>query len=93
MIPVRHAVIANLLLLAVAPHLHAQNRVLELDGNGSYVELPPNIFNDLDNGLVEEMAKREFGTNRRVFFAVARHRSWVYNFAINITETKKARLT
>jgi hypothetical protein len=26
----------------------AENRVLELDGNGSYVELPPNIFKDLE---------------------------------------------
>src|SRR5436190_8167819 len=37
--------------------LHAQpsasNRVLELDGNRSYVELPSNIFNDLTEATVE----------------------------------------
>ena len=47
--------------------LHAQpsvtNQVLELDGNGSYVELPPNIFKDLKEATVEEWAKREsFGS-------------------------------
>src|SRR5882724_6489599 len=31
----------------------AQNRVLELDGTGGYVELPPNIFNDLEEATVE----------------------------------------
>jgi|SRR5947209_320015 len=31
----------------------ATNRVLELDGNGSYVELPPNVFNDLTEATVE----------------------------------------
>ena len=29
------------------------NRVLELDGTNSYVELPPNIFNDLTEATVE----------------------------------------
>src|SRR5437870_10108829 len=29
------------------------NRVLELDGNSSYVELPPNIFNTLSDATVE----------------------------------------
>jgi hypothetical protein len=31
----------------------APNRVLELDGHGSYVELPPNIFKDLEEATVE----------------------------------------
>jgi PAS domain S-box-containing protein len=42
--------------------LHAQpvtpvNRVLELDGNGSYVELPANMFNDLEEATVEGWVK------------------------------------
>ncbi|MBI3414119.1 MAG: response regulator [Verrucomicrobia bacterium] len=35
----------------------AQNRVLELDGKDSYVELPPNIFNGLDEATVEGWMK------------------------------------
>ena len=35
----------------------ATNHVLELDGNGSYVELPPNIFNDLTEATVEAWVK------------------------------------
>jgi PAS domain S-box-containing protein len=46
-----------LLLLLSACGLHAQpaasNRVLELDGNGSYVQLPPHIFDPLTNATVE----------------------------------------
>ena len=50
-----------LLLLAVV-RLYAQtsattNRVLDLDGKGSYVELPPNILNDLDEATVEGWVK------------------------------------
>ena len=35
------------------PQPHATNYVLELDGTGGYVELPPNIFNDLEEATVE----------------------------------------
>ena len=35
----------------------AQNRVLELDGNGSYIQLPSNIFNDLTNATIEGWVK------------------------------------
>ena len=45
------------LVLSESSTLHPQpsatNRVLELDGKGSYVELPPNIFNDLTEATVE----------------------------------------
>jgi len=41
------------ILLSITSIAFAQNRVLELDGNGSYVELPPNIFNDLTEATVE----------------------------------------
>ena len=49
-----------LILLAVlltANIAWAQNKVLELDGNGSYVELPPNIFTNLTEATVEVWAK------------------------------------
>ena len=36
------------LLFVLAVTGQAQNRVLELDGNGSHVELPPNILNALE---------------------------------------------
>ena len=76
--------LALLLLLSVVP-LHAQpaannppqasrierssNRVLELDGTGGYVELPPNIFNDLDEATVEAWVRWDdlSGTSKRVF--------------------------
>src|SRR5215471_15408365 len=35
------------------PQPRATNYVLELDGTGGYVELPPNIFNDLEEATVE----------------------------------------
>ncbi len=54
------------LALAVASRLHAQptnqpatNHVLLLDGTNSYLELPPNIFNDLDDATVEVWVKWE----------------------------------
>ncbi len=37
----------------------AQNRVLELDGQGDYVQLPSNIFNDLSEATVEGWVKWE----------------------------------
>lgn len=46
----------------------AQNRVLELDGNGSYVELPPNIFRNLTQATVEVWAKWDsFRAYSRIF--------------------------
>lgn len=60
-------VLAMLGLLAVVP-APAQNRVLELDGNGSYVELPPNIFRNLNEATVEFWAKWDrFNNYSRVF--------------------------
>src|SRR5262245_13158297 len=45
------------------------NRVLELDGAGSYVELPANIFNDLTEATVEVWVRWDDlgGTAKRVF--------------------------
>src|SRR5690349_3263240 len=58
-------------LVAVPPSSIAQpqtNRVLELDGNGSYVLLPPNIFTNLTQATVEVWAKwSEFRGYSRVF--------------------------
>ena len=46
----------------------AQNRVLELDGDGSYVELPNNIFQNLTEATVEVWARWDrFNTYSRVF--------------------------
>lgn len=45
-----------------------QNRVLELDGDGDYVELPSDIFNDLDEASVEAWVKwKSFGSYSRFF--------------------------
>ena len=46
-----------LLLLSLAMPVVAQNRVLELDGDGDYVELPSDIFNDLEEATVEGWVK------------------------------------
>jgi signal transduction histidine kinase/ligand-binding sensor domain-containing protein/CheY-like chemotaxis protein/protocatechuate 3,4-dioxygenase beta subunit len=48
----------------------ATNHVLELDGHGGYVELPPNIFNDLTQATVEAWVRWDdfSGTLKRVFF-------------------------
>ena len=45
------------------------NRVLELDGTGGYVELPPNIFNDLDEATVEAWVRWDdfSGNGKRMF--------------------------
>src|SRR5258708_4344809 len=56
-------------LLALAVGASAQNRVLELDGTNSFVELPPNIFNDLTEATVEGWVKWEsFGRGWNRFF-------------------------
>ncbi|MGC3959012.1 MAG: hypothetical protein QM813_14035 [Verrucomicrobiota bacterium] len=53
---------------SLALSVSAQNRVLELDGNNSYVELPPNIFRNLNEATVEVWAKWDrFNTYSRVF--------------------------
>ena len=57
-----------LALLLAASAVSAQNKVLKLDGKGSYVELPPDIFKDLTQATVEVWAKwAEFNTFSRVF--------------------------
>lgn len=46
-----------LVLLTLPIILHAQTRVLDLDGAGSHVELPPRIFSHLDNATIEAWVK------------------------------------
>jgi len=40
-----------------AVHTTIQNRVLQLDGAGSYVQLPPHLFSNLDEATVEAWVK------------------------------------
>ncbi len=62
-----------LALVLAALNVSAQNtaltnRALKLDGQGSYVELPPDIFSDLTQATVEVWAKwKEFAWYSRVF--------------------------
>ena len=64
--------LAAALLARVSP-LPAQpaatNHVVELDGAGGYVELPPNLFNDLTQATVEAWVRWDdfSGTYKRVF--------------------------
>jgi hypothetical protein len=61
-------------LLAQAP-TPTPNRVLDLNGNGSYVELPPNIFNDVEVATVEAWVNwGSFQAMSRVFDLVFRNR-------------------
>src|SRR5882672_4003528 len=50
----------------------AQNRVLELDGKGSYVQLPPDILNELTEATVEGWVKWERLGNWMRFFDFGR---------------------
>ncbi|HEX5222447.1 MAG TPA: LamG-like jellyroll fold domain-containing protein [Verrucomicrobiae bacterium] len=61
----------------------AQNRVLELDGDGSYVELPTNIFQNLTEATVEAWAKWDrFNAYSRVFeFGASFQSMSVFNHA------------
>ena len=57
-----------LALNASAQNTTVPNRALKLDGQGSYVELPPDIFRDLTQSTVEVWAKwKEFAWFSRVF--------------------------
>src|SRR5262249_27959581 len=57
-----------ILLLGVAPVALAQNRVLQLDGRGSHVQLPPESFKNLNQATVEAWVKFDaFTPNTRVF--------------------------
>lgn len=74
------AIFLGLLATTTAP---AQNKVLELDGAGSYVELPPDIFKNLTQATVEVWARWDsFRTYSRVFeFGAAWQSINVFNHA------------
>jgi len=67
--------VLGLFILLFTPHspLQAQpvgtNRVLELDGKGSYVELPPNLFTNLTEGTVEAWVKWRSTSSYQRFFS------------------------
>ncbi len=52
-------VIASFMFIFFAITASAQNRVLQLDGDGDYIQIPSNIFNDLDEATIEAWAKWE----------------------------------
>lgn len=72
-----------LAFVSACPFASAQNRALELDGNGSYVELPPDIFTNLTEATVEVWAKwSSFRSYSRVFdFGAAYQSMNVFNHA------------
>ena len=61
------------------------NRALKLDGNGSYVELPRDIFKSLTQATVEVWAKwAEFGSFSRVLeFGAGYHSVSLFNHSTN----------
>ena len=52
-------IIASLAFIFVAITAFAQNCVLQLDGDGDYMQIPSNIFNDLDEATIEAWVKWE----------------------------------
>lgn len=58
----RYTFLTILFCFIFAPAAFTQNRVLELDGRDDYVELPSNIFNNLDEATIECWVKwKRFG--------------------------------
>jgi len=55
----KHLGIIILFILIIPLTANSQNRVLQLDGDGDYVQLPSDIFNDLDKATVEAWVKWE----------------------------------
>src|SRR5687767_11561198 len=84
-IPIHRLLVFFLALVLVAEAAPAQNRALKLDGKGSYVELPPDIFKDLTQSTVEVWAKwSDFNTFSRVFEFGAGYQSVsLFNHATN----------
>jgi hypothetical protein len=64
----RSLCLAFVVMLAASHFALGQNRVLDLDGNGSFVELPTDIFTNLTEATVEVWAKWDsFRNYSRVF--------------------------
>ena len=85
LVPIHRLLVFFLALVFVAEAAPAQNRALKLDGKGSYVELPPDIFKDLTQSTVEVWAKwSEFNAFSRVFEFGAGYQSVsLFNHATN----------
>ena len=63
-------------LSGASAQVQEPNRVLELDGRGAFVELPPNIFTNLTEATVEVWAKWDsFKRHSRIFEFGAVHQS------------------
>ncbi len=67
------------------PFTDATNRVLDLDGSGSYVELPPNIFNDFTEVTVEGWVQWGRFENFSRFFDFGRERLAILVANVNQT--------
>jgi signal transduction histidine kinase len=65
-----------LLLLCLAGSALAQNRVLELDGEGSYVHLPGGLFDSLEEATVEAWVKWEDWAYFSQWFAFGGDEQW-----------------
>ncbi|HWN95828.1 MAG TPA: LamG domain-containing protein, partial [Methylomirabilota bacterium] len=89
LLPIRPFTLVVLALALAGGVASAQNKALKLDGRGSYVELPPNIFADLTQGTVEVWAKwDEFRSYSRIFEAGA---AWQAMSLINHEKTADLR--
>jgi len=77
--------LAGWLIASVAPAQTFTNRALKLNGTNSYLQLPPNIFNNLTQATVEVWAKwAEFGSFSRVFeFGAGYHSISLFNHSTN----------
>ena len=61
--------LALFFLFFISVAVLAQNHVLELDGEGNYLQLPSNVFDQLDQATVEGWVKWEkFSRNSRFFY-------------------------
>ena len=80
----RQVIFSLLLLLSFALPLRAQNRVLELDGNDSWVELPVDLLKDVKKELTVEgwIRWQKLGNWSRFFdFGPANKSLAVFQFA------------
>jgi len=75
-------ILLTVITTLITPSAFAVNRVLSLDGDGDYVELPQNIFNELDEATVEGWIKWEkLGKFSRFFdFGALKRNMLVYCF-------------
>jgi len=68
--------ILSLSLLLLVPPIYARNRVLELDGDGDYVELPGGLFTDLEEATIEGWARWDYLGYFPQFFGFGSGNDW-----------------